>query len=559
MFRKLRRPFVSLICAALLISSISGCSSPKAATSSSPASGAASGAAADSGKITPEETDLTVVLNDNPNQPIEDYAPAQQEIFKETNIKLHFEVVSNSNYSDKKKVLLATNDLPDIIRVSTQDVNDYGNSGIFLQLDSYLNNDQLPNFKKLWESTPDYQKTLVDNKLSAFPFICRDEAKYGYGPVIRTDLLEKNKLAVPKTFDELLDVLTQLKKIYPDSDPWSVRSASKVNGTLYLLKTTAYMLGSGYGSNGLYYDRAQGKYIFGPATPEFKQVLSYLNKAYEAGVLDKNYATNTQQQWTEKLTSGKSFFFIDNSGFSLNYTTSLKATEPDGQFKLIPVPTNYTGKARAVYYATNFTGDFFAVSAKTKNPDATVKFMDWLYTATGSNITNFGVPGVSFDLDSKGQPQFKTDYVNKFKSGQPTPYYALYKDMGITKLNFSPWGANTLTQFQIMKDTGNWGKADDEFWSLAASDKAYEDLEMDPPLTKDEADRVKDINASLDTLLAQEYDKFIMGTEDISKYDDVIAKAKDTGSTELEKIYNDANQRAMAASTSTSTSAENSK
>ena len=63
---------------------------------------------------------------------------------------------------------------------------------------------------------------------------------------------------------------------------------------------------------------------------------------------------------------------------------------------------------------------------------------------------------------------------------------------------------------------------------------------MDPPLTSEEADRVKDILASMNTMLEQEYDKFIMGVKDISEYDAVIESAKDMGAAELEEIYNDA-------------------
>ncbi|MNO03929.1 hypothetical protein D3C81_2247840 [compost metagenome] len=63
---------------------------------------------------------------------------------------------------------------------------------------------------------------------------------------------------------------------------------------------------------------------------------------------------------------------------------------------------------------------------------------------------------------------------------------------------------------------------------------------MDPPLTKEESSRVKELLAPLNTMLEQEYDKFVMGLKKIDDYDAVIKKAKDSGATEIEKIYNDA-------------------
>jgi len=532
---------VLIMCLAMTFSLLAGCAKPATDNGSStgnqtaPAQ-AVDNTAASSGKISEKERVLKVMFPEHPNQPVKDFAPAQQEIFKKTNIKLQFEVVPSSNYDDKKKILLATNNLPDIIRISKSDVNDYGTSGIFLPLMDYVRNDMVY-FKEKWESIPDLIKVTLDGKLYGFPVIARNEAKNGYGPVIRVDLLKKHNLETPDTFDELLDVLAKLKEIYPDSIPWSMRS-----GTVKNIQKIAYMLGSGYGDDGIYYDYDVdgGRYVFGPATKEFKNVLSYLNKAYKMGVLDPDYAVSTKQQWEENLTSGKSFFFLDNSGFGLNYTNNLRKTDPEATFQIIPIPANQDGVRRAVFYATVFTGEMYAINAKIKDPDTVIKFIDWMYSEEGSNITNFGVEGETFYIDENGEPQFIADYVNKFKDAQPSPYYAVYSDLGITKLNFSLWACNTMTQFQIEKLTGTWSDLYDEYWTIVGNDKAYVEPVMDPPLTAEEAERVKDILASLNTMLEQEYDKFIIGVKDISEYDAVIDKAIEMGALELEQIYNDA-------------------
>ena len=465
-----------------------------------------------SGKISEKERVLKVMFGEHPNQPVKNFAPAQQEIFKKTNIKLDFEIVPSSNYEDKKKILLATNNLPDIIKINKNDVNDYGKTGIFLPLMDYVNNDMV-HFKEKWDSIPDLIKVTLDGELYGFPVIARNEAKNGFGPVIRVDLLEKHNIETPDTFDELLDALAKLKEIYPDSTPWSMRS-----GTVKNIQKVAYMLGSGYGDNGIYYDYDVdgGRYVFGPATKEFKNVLSYLNKAFTMGVLDPDYAVSTKQQWEEKLTSGKSFFFLDNSGFGLNYTNNLRKTDPEAKFQVLPILANQDGVRRAIFYATTFTGEMYGISAKVKDPDTVIKFIDWMYSEEGSNITNFGVEGETFELDENGQPQFIADYVVQFKDAQPAPYYAIYSDLGITKLNFSLWACNTMTQFQIEKLTGTWSDLYDEYWSIVGNDPAYVEPVMDPPLTTEEAERVKDILASLNTMLEQEYDKFIMGVKDIS-------------------------------------------
>ncbi|HCM28123.1 MAG TPA: hypothetical protein DIC34_16580 [Treponema sp.] len=504
---------------------------------------AAQGASAQA-KISAKERTLTVMLSENANQPVKEFAPAQQEIFRNTNIKIHFEPVPASNYEDKKKILLATDSLPDIISVKQQDLNDFGSTGVFLPLTQYLKD--MPNFRKFWEAIPEIRSTLVDGELYAFPVVARGEARNGPGPVIRMDLLEKHGIPVPRTWDELLSALAKLKAIYPDSVPWSVRKAN--NPIPRLINTTMYMLGSGAGTTGIYYegDEKSGRYVFGPATKEFKEGLRFLARAFEAKVLDPDYAVTTSQQWTQNLTSGRSFFFNDNSGFGLNYTNDLRKKEPNAKLQVIPIPANSNGARRAEFFNTRLSGISFAINAKTKDPRTVIKFIDWLYSKEGSDITNFGVPGQTFTLDAKGEPRFVPSYVDKFKDARPSPYYAIYSDLGITKLNFSLWAVNTVSQFQIEKLTGTWSPLYDDYWKIVDADAAYRDPVMDPPLSSDEAERAKEILASLSTMLAQEYDKFIMGVKPVDQYDEVIRNARKMGSEELEGIYNKALARLRA-------------
>ncbi|OXM85446.1 extracellular solute-binding protein [Paenibacillus rigui] len=526
---------VSLTGIALTVG-LAACSGGKEAAST----GNSGDQAAEGTRIAEKERTVKVVFPENANQPVKSNSPIQQEILKRTNVKLDFETVPNSNYNDKKKTLIATNNLPDIIQVDKTDLNDFGSTGVFLPLMDYMDKGLMPNFKKLWDANPDMVKLTVDGELYGFPAVARNELKNGFGPVIREDLLKKHQLQAPKNFDELLTVLAKLKELYPDSKPWTVR-----NGTPQLLSTTAYMLGSGVNGtkgNGMYFDKDVdgGKYVYGPATPAFKNVLSYFNKAYSMGVLDPDYAITTQQQWTEKLTSGKSFFFMDNSGFSLNYTRDLRKTQSDGKFQVLPIPEYAPGKARANYYATVFSGKTFAISARSKNPEQLVKLLDWMYSEEASNLMNFGIEGVHYTKDEKGQPKYKEDYVAKFKTATPTPYYALYSDLGCCQLSFTPYYTNTMSQTQIEKMTGNWDAINDEYWGIVAKDPAYNEPVMDPPLTKEEAARVKELNVTINTMLDQEYDKFIMGVKKIDEYDAVIQKARTMGAGELEKIYSNA-------------------
>lgn len=542
MFNKKVKIAVSILLASVLCvgTLLTGCgkkTEQNASASSSPSAATTAG-----GKISDKERTLTVLMTDSPTQPLKNYAPAQQEIFKKTNIKLEYQIVPSSNYNDKKNILLASNNMPDIAYITKADVTQYGPTGIFLPLKKYM--DKMPNFKSFYDQYTDMKKSLVGDELYAFQVVARDETANGFGPIIRTDLLKKNNLPTPTTFDELLDTLTKLKGLYPDTKVWTGRK-----GTSQLLATTAYMLGSGMGGNGdgIYYDFDVdgGKYIYGPASKDFKNVLSYLNKAYKAGVLDPDFATTTAEQFDSKMSSGKSLFFIDNNGFCLNYTKSLKKTDPNAKLQAIPFLKNSKGQRRAMAYATELADRFYAINAKIKDPDTVIKFMDWMYNKEGSDISNYGVEGTSFNYNANKEPEFIKDYVMKFKDATPSTYYAVFSDMGITKLNFSLWAGNTRQTFEIEKLAGNWDSDSDEFWNLMKKENekggAFKQPITDPSFSTKDAERVKQLKLDLSTMLTQEYNKYIMGVEPIDNWDKVIDKQEKLGVRELEKIYNDAN------------------
>ncbi len=483
-------------------------------------------------------TTVRVLLSDSATQPLKNYATAQQATYDETGIKLEYEIVPFSSYDDKKNILLATNNWPDIAYIKVEDVATYAPTGIFEPLLQYVNEETMPNFYRFWQQYPEMKKYLLDGELYVFPVIQREESANGFGPVIRADLLAKHNIQTPQTFDELLDVLAQLKKLYPNSIPWTGRK-----GTTQLLKTTSYMLGAGYEQVGIYYDFDKGKYVFGPASQEFKAVLSYLNKAYSMGVLDPDFATTSSEQMESKLSSGRSFFFLDNSGFGQNYTKALRKLPGNeaATLQIIPIPENSFGQRRAVSYAKELPGRFYAVNASSKKVDEVIKIVDWLYGDVGSDISNYGKEGYSFEYDANGEPQFLLPYVEQFRDATPSSYYAVYSDLGITKLNFCLYACNTKTWFEIEKLLGNWDNVADEYWNIVNDDPAYHSPVINPSLSTEQSERTADILMELNTMLAQEYNKYIMGLEPIEKWDSVIVRCEQLGVRELEKIYNDAN------------------
>lgn len=58
-------------------------------------------------------------------------------------------------------------------------------------------------------------------------------------------------------------------------------------------------------------------------------------------------------------------------------------------------------------------------------------------------------------------------------------------------------------------------------------------------------ERYNELKSTVENIVSQEWDKYIMGVEPIENYRNVIDQARAAGAEEMEKIYNDAYNAAL--------------
>jgi hypothetical protein len=429
--------------------------------------------------------------------------------------------------------------MPDIMLVSQADLMNYSSTGVFVNLSDYM--DQMPNFKKVYDMYPEMQKNQIEGSVYGFQQFCRWQPRLGQLPVIRMDLIEKYDLEVPTTFDELFDVLSVFLEKNPDKIPLVNRKGGSTTGTQKVLDTMAYPLGSG---SGLYYDEDidGGRYVYGPASEQFKEVLTYLNRLYEAKLLDQDYATNTKDIWKEKMSSGKGLAYFDNSGFANDFNLALKDIEPEAHLEPIMTLTNSLGQTRNFFYGKHWDGSYI-ISDSSEVKEEAIKFMDWCFSDEGCDVMNFGIPEETFTTVD-GEAAILESVLETYATAKTnSPSYEMCSALGVGLLSFVPYidqGAENQMKAYLLE-----GEAKDEYLSLMdaiENDPGMREPITNPPLSTEDAERVKILKSSIDDMLAQEYDKYIMGIEPIENYDEVIERVRAAGAAEIEDIYNKANE-----------------
>ncbi|WP_186445616.1 extracellular solute-binding protein [Paenibacillus cremeus] len=521
----------------LLTGVLSGCggSTPPPAANPAPGAGSSStGAAAATAPAQPLA--LTWMRYEHPSQAIVANSKAVQEILKRKNVKLDLQSVPQSNYDDKKKTLIATNTLPDVMLVKQDDIQNFADSGTFLDLTPYL--DKMPNLKKFIAQQPEINKNKIDGKLFGLPLVANWQGVGGQLPMIRVDVLDKLGLKKPTNYDELYQALKKMKEANPDSYPFAARAANGLTGTENLLNPIAFGFGSGYTTfNGtkVYYEPKEKQYKFGPSMPEFKAAVTWLRQLYKDKILDPDYATATSQTWQEKLNAGKSFYFQDNNGFANTFNLNLQKKDPNAKFDLLDTIASPSGAKRNLIYALGHLSESYVINAKVKNPEQVAQFMDWLYSPEGIELTNFGLKGDDFTGDN-GNYKLTDAIVNKYKDKQPSPVYALQSEYGTGYLGLALASDDHVNLPWMTKEAIEWNTKAEK--GLNAGENVQ--FVNDPPFTKDEREKLKQIRTQLDAYLTQNMDKFIITEGALNDWDNFVKQLKTKGADDLVKIYNDA-------------------
>lgn len=127
---------------------------------------------------------------------------------EKTGIHVEYECISGSIWNEKKNLVLASNELPDIFLgggLNDSDVIKYGSQGIFIPLEDLIDQ-YAPNIKKVFEEDPDVKKSCTAAQFkfenSAGPFAPGIVSKNVYQNRLIQNKSAERKTAAYEVYDE---------------------------------------------------------------------------------------------------------------------------------------------------------------------------------------------------------------------------------------------------------------------------------------------------------------------------------------------------------------------
>ncbi|MDO3412481.1 extracellular solute-binding protein [Saccharibacillus sp. CPCC 101409] len=434
---------------------------------------------------------------------------------KKTGIKAEFQHPAVGAETEQFNVMLASNELPDVMFVYGDYAKLY-NDGSIIRLNDLID-EFAPNLKKILDENPEVAKQLkADNgDIYAMPHLRLGEYKTFGGMFIRQDWLDELGLARPETLDEWETVLKAFKEKKGVSAPLLYGVPPKMS----TMGPAAPNFLEAYGITNTTFLK-DGKVAYGPIEPEYKEFLTLFHRWYEEGLIDPDFATNDQKTFDAKiLDSQAGAFFTFIGGGIGRYLPALQEKDPDANLTPVQYPVENKGdEPMFTGRSWEWSGAGATITKSNKNPEETVKALDYFFGEEGHMLKNFGIEGETYTMKN-GYPTYTDEILHNpdglsvvqamakyFIANYPfvgedddrynEQYYQLQQQKDAVKL-FSKYSENTV-QVSI------------------------------PPvsLTTEESNEYSKIMNDITTYRDEMFIKFAMGAEPIDNFDSYVAQIK---------------------------------
>lgn len=322
-----------------------------------------------------------------------------KELIKKTGVTLNYSQASG-DAKEKLNLMLASNDYPNLLLIgrSTGLIDKFIQAKAIIPLDDLIDK-YGSNIKEQYGEYLDRSKS-EDGHIYGLPnWYGIDEAPV-LGFMIRKDLLSKIAPEEvvngdrPMTQNEFIEYLKTFKEQNPTIDgknsvPMTIWAENwgSVIGTfkgMYGLKT--YMEKDG----NLYYDFRD---------PKYKEMIKYINSIYRDGLLDREWATNKEQLWKQKLASGAVFSTVEAYWNTADATKVLSQDNPDAMFLPYRVVADGVDPNKTTYSSRNPMGwDVVTITKSNPDPEKTIKFLDYIASDEGQKLVMGGVEGKQYNV-----------------------------------------------------------------------------------------------------------------------------------------------------------------
>lgn len=380
--------------------------------------------ATDSEYTTPDMSGVKITLY-AANSKDNDYEGSYVNTIVEEKLGLDLEVIELDEFESNMKTMLAEKKPPEVMYITNYTHTNwagYALDGAYINLMDYM--DKMPNVKAYLEdpeNAANVEKfTYSDTELYALP-IGYDGDSTARAFLYRKDIFEKHNIELPTNQEEFVATLRKLKELYPNSQPFVMRSLN--GGNIQGAQALGHLFGASHvnrGSYGTFFTLdANGEYSMVQTSVAYKEMAEFIVEMTKEGLMHGSSMTIDTAGWQEALASDMSFITYDKIDRIPQLTKQGKGLNENYQIAAF-APFNFgTHATETDVVSTSFADDTVSTAfmvGETDNIDNVLTYLDWLYSEEGILLTNWGVEGESYVVNEDGSRSFKEGFLEQYGS-----------------------------------------------------------------------------------------------------------------------------------------------
>lgn len=360
--------------------------------------------------------------------------PVAKAITEATGVTLDvsYPVASQGDAKEDVALMIANDEYPDMIYAKGS-ATDLYQAGALIDMTDLIEK-YGPNIKKMYGAELEKLKWSQDDpgiyQLS-YAGVNQKTLTTGGSCQIQWAALKENDYKYPKTLDEYEKMIKSYLAAHPKTedglDMIGITMSASDWHWMITLGNPAGLIADASPDNGQWIIDDEYNVHYKHVTDEEKEYFKWLCRMYNEGILDPNFATQTDDDYIAKVASGRVVAITDAEWhYSQCEATLVADGKVDQTYVGLPVTLREDQVEKALLYQGTTVGWGMAITKSCEDPVRAIKFLDYLCSDEGQILYHWGIEGENYFLDDDGQP-YRTD--EEVAKTQSDPDYA--KNTGI--------------------------------------------------------------------------------------------------------------------------------
>ena len=354
--------------------------------------------------------------------------PVAKAITEATGVTLDvsYPVASQGDAKEDVALMIANDEYPDMIYAKGS-ATDLYQAGALIDMTDLIEK-YGPNIKKMYGAEMEKLKWSQDDpgiyQLS-YAGVNQKTLTTGGSCQIQWAALKENDYKYPKTLDEYEKMIKSYLAAHPKTedglDMIGITMSASDWHWMITLGNPAGLIADASPDNGQWIIDDEYNVHYKHVTDEEKEYFKWLCRMYNEGILDPNFATQTDDDYIAKVASADAEWH-----YSQCEATLVADGKVDQTYVGLPVTLREDQVEKALLYQGTTVGWGIGITKSCEDPVRAIKFLDYLCSDEGQILYHWGIEGENYFLDDDGQP-YRTD--EEVAKAQSDPDYA--KNTGI--------------------------------------------------------------------------------------------------------------------------------